>query len=198
VVQIAVQHGPPRGRGTQLDPQPAGALADRFGARRVLTLVVALWSVFTALTGLAWSLALGTGSNAIAEYMPEVARRFADPKATPEYLLWFHHVPWDYRLNSGLTLWEGLVARYDEGVADAAELARSWASVRPLIDAERWRAVSDDLAREQLEALWWRDASVAYFQSISKRPIPANSPQPAHPLSHYQVLRPPNLPGQRP
>ena len=139
-----------------------------------------------------------TGSNAIAEYMPEVARRFADPKATPEYLLWFHHVPWDYRLNSGLTLWEGLVARYDEGVADAAELARSWASVRPLIDAERWRAVSDDLAREQLEALWWRDASVAYFQSISKRPIPANSPQPAHPLSHYQVLRPPNLPGQRP
>jgi MFS family permease len=34
---------------------PGGWLADRFGARSLLTRIVLWWSVFTALTGLAWS-----------------------------------------------------------------------------------------------------------------------------------------------
>jgi len=35
---------------------PGGWLADRFGSRRVIIVAVLIWSIFTALTGLAWSL----------------------------------------------------------------------------------------------------------------------------------------------
>ena len=36
---------------------PMGLLGDRLGVRRVLTQIVLAWSMFTALTGAAWSLA---------------------------------------------------------------------------------------------------------------------------------------------
>ena len=53
------------------------------------------------------------GSNAVAQYAPQVAARFGDPKKTPEnLLLWFHHLPWDHRMPSGRTLWDELVFRY--------------------------------------------------------------------------------------
>jgi len=69
---------------------------------------------------------------------------------------------------------------------------------RPYVDPERWGAVESDLDRERHEARWWRDASVAYFQSVSKLPLPPGSPAAAHPVQYYEALRPPDLPGQRP
>ncbi len=58
-----------------------------------------------------------TGSNALADYAPEVARRLADPTADDlKYLLWFHHLPWTYRLVSGRTVWDELTFRYSRGV----------------------------------------------------------------------------------
>ena len=140
-----------------------------------------------------------TGSNAVAQYAPEVARRFADLRAIPDkYLLWFHHLPWTYRMRSGQTLWDELVMHYDEGVTQAGQMSRTWSTVRPYVDAERWAVVASDLSREQDEARWWRDASIAYFQSLSKLPLPHGSAKPAHPLGYYESLRPPGLPGQHP
>ncbi len=71
-----------------------------------------------------------TGSDAVSQYAPEVARLFGDLKRVPEQdLLWFHHVPWDHRMASGRTLWDELVVRYDRGVAagggDAGDLGRA-------------------------------------------------------------------------
>src|SRR5690606_4619269 len=61
------------------------------------------------------------GSDAVSQYAPPVARLFDDPATTPEtLLLWFHHLPWDYRMASGRTLWEELVARYDRGEAQVS------------------------------------------------------------------------------
>ncbi|MFL6727427.1 MAG: alpha-glucuronidase family glycosyl hydrolase [Sphingomicrobium sp.] len=140
-----------------------------------------------------------TGSNAVAQYAPPVARRFSDLRRVGDkYLLWFHHLPWTYRMRSGRRLWAELVMHYDEGVADAAQMNRTWATVRPYVDAERWQAVASDLSREEEEARWWRDASIAYFQGLSKLPLPKGSAEPAYPLARYEALRPPNLPGQRP
>ena len=77
-------------------------------------------------------------------------------------------------------------------------MSSTWATLRRYVDAERWRAVTTDLRREDEEARWWRDASIAYFQSLSKLPLPAGSPEPRHPLAYYEGLRPPGLPGQQP
>jgi alpha-glucuronidase len=59
-----------------------------------------------------------TGSNAVAQYAPALARRLADPATTPlTELLWFHHLPWNHTLPTGRTLWVELVHRYDRGDA---------------------------------------------------------------------------------
>jgi alpha-glucuronidase len=140
-----------------------------------------------------------SGSDAVAQYAPPVAARFADLRTVPDkYLLWFHHLPWTYRMRSGAMLWDDLVRHYDLGVAQAARMRTSWAIVRPYVDRERWQSVDSDLRREDDEARWWRDASIAYWQSLSKLPLPRGSAEPAHPLSYYEALRPPHLPGQRP
>ena len=139
------------------------------------------------------------GSNAVAQYAPEVERRFTSLRTVPDkYLLWFHHLPWTYRMASGGTLWDELVNRYDKGVSEVGRMRAKWARVGPYVDTERWRQVASDLAREQDEARWWRDASVAYFQSRSKLPLPAGAIKPAHSLQYYEALLPPGLPGQKP
>lgn len=137
-----------------------------------------------------------SGSNAVAQYAPEVARSFADLKTVPEnYLLWFHRVPWTYRLRSGRMLWEEMVLRYDRGVAKVAQMQAQWASLRPLIDPGRHAAVSAKLAKQHEEAVWWRDASLAYWMTVNELPLPAGTRPPAHPFSYYQAIRFENLPG---
>ncbi|USI72442.1 alpha-glucuronidase family glycosyl hydrolase [Sphingomonas morindae] len=137
-----------------------------------------------------------TGSNAIAQYAPDLARRLADPRTTPEaLLLWFHHLPWSYRLADGETLWEGLVRHYDRGVASVAAMRRQWAALAPYVDPERFALTETYLAIQQREAQWWRDASIAYWRSVSHRPLPANVAPPAHDLDYYESLRFPYAPG---
>ncbi|WP_051103392.1 alpha-glucuronidase family glycosyl hydrolase [Sphingomonas sp. PR090111-T3T-6A] len=137
-----------------------------------------------------------TGSNAMAQYAPPVARMFANPKTTPEtLLLWFHHMPWDTRMASGRTLWADLIAHYDAGVADVGTMRAEWAKLRPYVDADRFAETSVFLSIQQREAQWWRDASIAYFQSVSKRPLPAGVTPPAQTLEYYESLRFPIRPG---
>ena len=138
-----------------------------------------------------------TGSKASAQYAPEVARHFNDlAMVGDDYLLWFHHIPWDQRLDTGRTLWDELVWRYDHGVKEVEAMRRQWEALRPFVDRERHAEVTRFLAIQHNEAKWWRDACIAYFQSISKRPLPAGIAPPAHPLSYYEALRFPNAPGQ--
>ncbi|WP_303761749.1 alpha-glucuronidase family glycosyl hydrolase [Sphingobium yanoikuyae] len=137
-----------------------------------------------------------TGSNAIGQYAPALAKLLDNPKTTPERdLLWFHHLPWDYRLQSGETLWDGLIHHYDRGVETVAAMQRDWAKLKPQVDAERFAQVETFLAIQHREAQWWRDACIAYFQSVSGRPLPAGSATPAHDLNWYKALSFPYAPG---
>ena len=137
-----------------------------------------------------------TGSNAVAQYAPEVAARFEDPKRTPEnLLLWFHHLPWDYPLSSGDTLWNGLVRHYSHGVDTVTAMRKTWTNLAPMIDKERAAQITAFLAIQEQEAQWWRDASIAYFQSLSKRPLPAGLASPPHTLQYYEALCFPYAPG---
>jgi alpha-glucuronidase len=136
------------------------------------------------------------GSNAVAQYAPEVARRFSDLKTIDEKdLLWFHHLPWDYRLKSGVSLWDGLVGHYSRGVATVDGMGRTWAGLAPYVDPERHAQVASFLAIQKNEARWWRDASIAYFQTLSQRPLPPGEPPPAHSLDYYESLKFPYAPG---
>lgn len=137
-----------------------------------------------------------SGSDALSQYAPQVAARWGTLKTVPdELLLWFHHVPWDYRMKSGRTLWDELVTCYDRGVATVASMQADWQALEGKVDARRWAEVRDFLAIQHEEAVWWRDASIAYFQSVSKRPLPAGHAAPAHDLEWYKAIRTPYAPG---
>lgn len=136
------------------------------------------------------------GSNAVGQYAPQVAEVYGDPERVPEsLLLWFHHVPWDHRMRSGRTLWDELVGRYSRGVRQVRSMQDTWAGLRDRIDPQRHRHVAAFLQIQHDEAQWWRDASVAYFQSLSGRPLPAGERPPPQPLSYYQALQFPFAPG---
>ena len=137
-----------------------------------------------------------TGSNAIVQYSAPVARRFATLESVPDdYLLWFHHVPWDHRMRSGRTLWDELVTRYSGGVQEVRRMGRTWQRLRPFVDPQRHSEVASFLRIQEREASWWRDASIAYFQSISHRPLPPGEAPPAHSLEYYKGLSFPHAPG---
>jgi alpha-glucuronidase len=136
------------------------------------------------------------GSNAASQYAPPVAAIFNDPRLTPEkYLLWFHHLPWDHRMSSGATLWDELVIHYTRGVQYVAHMRQTWSSLASYVDAERFADVSAFLAIQEKEAKWWRDATLAYFQSVSGRPFPARFAPPERTLAEYQAMTFPYAPG---
>jgi len=140
-----------------------------------------------------------TGSNAVAQYSPVVAKQFGSIDEVPEkFLLWFHHVPWDRRMKSGRTLWDELVMRYSRGVEAVGEMRRTWAGLSSFIDAERHREVASFLAIQEKEAKWWRDACIAYFQTFSKRPLPAGIAPPERTLEEYRSMVTPYAPGHPP
>jgi alpha-glucuronidase len=136
------------------------------------------------------------GSNAVAQYAPPIAAAFDDPRLTPErYLLWFHHLPWDYRLASGNTLWDELVIHYTRGVDYVRGMRSTWAAMAPYVDFERHAQVSAFLAVQEKEARWWRDATLAYFQSLSNRPFPPGLAPPERTLQEYEAMSFPYAPG---
>jgi alpha-glucuronidase len=130
------------------------------------------------------------GSDAVAQYFPPVRDRYGSRSTVPDsVLLWFHHVRWTDRLESGRTVWGELLHRYGAGVDSARAMRRAWARVRPAIDSTRFGEVASFLDIQAREAKWWRDASLLYFQTFSKMPIPARYERPAHPLDYYVSLR---------
>jgi alpha-glucuronidase len=136
------------------------------------------------------------GSNAVAQYSAQVAANFEDAHRTPQnLLLWFHHLPWDYRLPSGSSLWDELVRRYSQGAATVTAMRTTWSGLADYVDAERYSQVAAFLIIQEKEAQWWRDASIAYFQSLSHRPIPQGYAPPREPLQYYESLCFPYAPG---
>ena len=129
-----------------------------------------------------------TGSNALEQYAAPLANLWGDLNTVPEnLLLWFHHVPWDYKMKSGRILWDELALRYQQGVDEVRVMQKEWDSLKGLIDDERFTEVKQRLVRQEADARDWRDACLLYFQTFSKRPLPAGVEKPAHDLAHYQT-----------
>lgn len=137
-----------------------------------------------------------TGSNALAQYHPAVSRQWATLADCPDaYLLWFHRVRWDHRLRSGKTVWEALCQQYYAGVDSVRKMQRTWHTLQPFVDAQRYNEVRQLMAVQEKEAVWWRNACLLYFQTYSRKPLPAGYEQPDQTLEYYMSLRFPYAPG---
>jgi alpha-glucuronidase len=137
-----------------------------------------------------------SGSAAASQYHEPLASRFENVGTTPEnLLLWFHHLSWDYEVRPGMTLWESLVEHYDLGVETVAGFRSVWDRQREFVDAERFREIADFLSIQEKEAQWWRNACIAYFQSVSGRKLPAGVEPPPLSLDEYKAIEFPHLEG---
>ena len=115
------------------------------------------------------------GTNAVGQY-PEPYRSLYDNIDTcpEEYLLWFHHVPWTYKMKSGSTLWQELCMKYNMGVAMVEVYRDFWhTSAKQYMKGheQEWQH-TDSLLNVQLEnAKEWRNTCLKYFQTFSKMKI---------------------------
>jgi len=124
-----------------------------------------------------------TGSNAISQYHEPLASQLNNIETCPEiYLLWFHHLPWDYKMKNGRILWDELCYRYDKGVNQVREFQKTWDRIQPYIDQQRFSEVQSKLKRQCQDAQIWKDASLLYFQQFSQLPIPFEIERPVHDL----------------
>jgi alpha-glucuronidase len=140
-----------------------------------------------------------SGSDALGQYAPEVQQLYEDPETCPEeYLLWFHHLPWDFHMKSGNSLWDELCFHYDRGVSTVGLMIDSWSGLEGKVDSERFREVSSLLTIQEKEARWWRNACLLYFQQFSRRPFPEEIEQPEGDLETYEKMQFPYAPGTQP
>jgi alpha-glucuronidase len=124
-----------------------------------------------------------TGSNAVSQYHAPLNAKFNDPKTCPDtYLLWFHHLPWNYQMRNGRTLWDELCYHYDTGVKQVREFQKIWDKVEPYVDAQRFTEVQGKLRKQSANAQTWKDACLLYFQTFSKMPIPYDIERPVNDL----------------
>ena len=111
-----------------------------------------------------------TGSDATSQYREPYCSLYDDLNTCPErYLLWFHHVPWTYRVKSGNTLWEELQVRYARGVKEVEEFIDIWNQAKPAIDEQRWKEVDERMQHQLENAREWQKTCLDYFGSFVKK-----------------------------
>jgi len=109
------------------------------------------------------------GSGYALQYQSPLKEMYSDPDATPlDEILWFHHLPWDYDLSSGRTVWQELEYRYRKGVDDTEAAIEKWNALEGKIDAQRYDAILAQMKEELELAQTWRDTCLDYFDKQRK------------------------------
>ncbi len=123
------------------------------------------------------------GSDAVSQYHELLGSQFNDLATCPDrYLLWFHHLPWDYVMRSGRTLWDELCYHYETGLQQVRDFQKIWDRTEPYVDKERFALVQSKLRSQCINAQVWKDACLLYFRRFSRKPIPRDIERPVHEL----------------
>ena len=113
------------------------------------------------------------GSDMVSQYCSPLSDEYDSLQAYPEkYLLFFHKIPWDFRMASGRTLWDELCWRYDSGVGYVRQMRKQWDSLKGRIDPDIQVQVSEKLEAQEAHAKDWRNTCLGFFATASRRPIP--------------------------
>ena len=114
---------------------------------------------------------VSTGTGYTGQYPPEVAKLYESLATTPdELLLFFHHVPYTWRLHSGKTVIQHIYDSHYEGAAQAAQFVDDWSTLQGRIDPSLYADVLARLQYQAGHAIVWRDAIVQYFLKLSGIP----------------------------
>ncbi len=121
--------------------------------------------------GVGMDRSVATGTGYAGQYQPDVATIYENAATTPDnLLLFFHHVPYTYRLHDGKTVIQYLYDSHYAGAAQAAQFVRDWQSLQGRIDPALYNNVLPRLEYQAGYAIVWRDAIVQYFLKLSGIP----------------------------
>jgi alpha-glucuronidase len=113
------------------------------------------------------------GTGYAGKYNKRNADLYNSIESCPEeLLLFFHYIPYKYRLNSGKTLIQHIYDTHFDGVEQVNKFKEKWLSLKNLIDSERFEHVLKRLDIQIKDACEWRDVVNAYF--YRKSGIPDN------------------------
>ena len=122
-------------------------------------------------TGIGMDRSVATGTGYAGQYPPEVAKIYESLETTPDnLLLFFHHVPYTYKLHNGKTVIQYIYDSHYEGAAQAALLGNEWATLKSRVDSKIYEDVRARLEYQAGHAIVWRDAIVQYFLKLSGIP----------------------------
>jgi alpha-glucuronidase len=114
---------------------------------------------------------VATGTGYASQYPAEVAKVYESAATTPdELLLFFHHVPYTYKLHSGKSVIQHIYDSHYDGAAQAAQFVDEWAALKGRIDQKLYEDVRERLEYQAGYAIVWRDAIVQYFLKLSGIP----------------------------
>lgn len=131
-----------------------------------------------------------TGSNAVSQYFPPLSEIYGNIKETPEnLLLYFHHVPWNYKMKSGRIMWDELAWKYQTGINQTRAYRKLWNKLKGFVDTQRFIEVEERLAIQEHDAIWWKDACLQYFQEFSKMPFPQGVELPERSLEELKKIK---------
>lgn len=129
------------------------------------------------------------GSNAVSQYFSPLRERLDDRATIDEkLLLWFHHVPWSYKMKSGRLLWEELAWHYQRGLEEARDFQKIWDRMEKYVDVDRFKHVQRKMRVQTKDASWWKDACLLYFEDFSQAPIPYEIERPVHNLDELKEI----------
>jgi len=121
--------------------------------------------------GVGFDRTVATGSGYVGQYQPEVANIYESTATTPDnLLLFFHHVPYTWKLHDGKTVIQYLYDSHYQGAAQAAQFAKGWASLKGKLDPALYTDVLRRLEYQAGHAIVWRDAVTQYFLKLSGIP----------------------------
>ncbi len=129
------------------------------------------------------------GSDAVSQYPEPYRKQYASASTCPdELLLWFHHLPWDYRMKSGATLWDELCRHYEHGCSKVSDMQKAWYAAAPYLDSSLYKDVERRLATQARDAQWWKDGCLLYFGEFSGMPLPDDVTAPVHTLESLRGI----------
>ena len=109
------------------------------------------------------------GTGLVRQYPPEMAALYEDPALCPdELLLFFHRLPYSFRMKDGRTLIQRIYDDHFEGYEEVLEMQKTLAAFHL---PERDRRDAEERMRRQLaNAREWRDVTNTFFHRLSGVP----------------------------
>jgi alpha-glucuronidase len=121
--------------------------------------------------GVGMDRSVATGTGFAGQYPPAVANMYESTQTTPEnLLLFFHHLPYSYRLHSGETIIQHIYNSHYGGAAEAQQFVAWWESLGGRVDEDRFAAIHRKLAYQAGHAIVWRDSICKWFATESGIP----------------------------